>query len=211
MAVKSSFVNMVLCLSTVTLVCSALLAYVYTVTEEPVRQAAEARTQKAIAEVTPAFNSLEDAVTEDGTSYIIAKDNAGEAVAYVLNAASVGFGGKLSLMVGFLPDGTIYRTAVLSHSETPGLGAKCTDPAFAGQFEHFDTSSKVLSVRKDGGDVDAITASTITSRAYCKALQNAADAYRAIAATFVVEEPMDSLAAELSDESIEIEEGKDNE
>ncbi|MBQ0096460.1 MAG: RnfABCDGE type electron transport complex subunit G [Bacteroidales bacterium] len=211
MAVKSSFANMVLCLSTVTLVCGALLAYVYTVTEEPVRQAAEARTQKAIADVTPVFDSLEDAVTADGMPYIVAKNSAGEAVAYVLDASSVGFGGKISLKVGFLPDGTIFKTSVLSHSETPGLGAKCTDPAFAGQFERFDTSSKVLSVRKDGGDVDAITASTITSRAYCKALQNATDAYRAIAATFVVEEPLDSLAAELSDESIEIEEGKDNE
>ncbi len=211
MAVKSSFVNMVLCLSTVTLVCSALLAYVYTVTEEPVKRAAEARTQKAIAEVTPGFDSLEDAVTADGIPYIVAKNRAGEAIAYVLDASSVGFGGKISLKVGFLPDGTIFKTSVLSHSETPGLGAKCTDPAFALQFERFDTSSKVLSVRKDGGDVDAITASTITSRAYCKALQNATDAYRAIAATFVVEEPVDSLAVELSDESIETEEGKDNE
>lgn len=190
MAVKSSFANMVICLGAITFVCSALLAYVFTLTEEPIKAAAEARTQAAIAAVVPAFDSLEEATAGDGTSYIVAKDNDGETIAYVLNAASVGFGGKLSLMVGFLPDGTIYDTAVLSHSETPGLGAKCTDPAFAGQFKGFDTSSKLLSVRKDGGDVDAITASTITSRAYCKALQNATDTYRKI---------------------IETEEGKDNE
>ena len=69
-------------------------------------------------------------------------------------------------MVGVLPDGTIYNTKVLSHSETPGLGAKCTEPAFADQFKGFDPSVKKLSVKKDGGDIDAITAATITSRAY---------------------------------------------
>ncbi|MCQ2165959.1 MAG: RnfABCDGE type electron transport complex subunit G [Bacteroidales bacterium] len=211
MAVKSTFGNMVICLGAITLVCSALLACVYSVTQEPIAAASEARTQKAIAEVTPPFDSLEDACTSDGTPYIIAKDKDGNAVAYVLNASSVGFGGKLSLMVGFKPDGTIVKTSVLSHSETPGLGAKCTDPAFSGQFDGFDTNTGVLSVRKDGGDVDAITASTITSRAYCKALQNATDAYRAIAASLVVEEPQDSLAVEISEESIEIKEGKDNE
>lgn len=210
MAVKSSFINMVLCLGTITLVCSALLAYVFTLTEEPINAAAQARTQAAIAAVVPAFDTLEEASTQDGIPYMAAKDADGNTVAYVLNAASVGFGGKLILMVGFLPDGTINAVRVLSHSETPGLGAKCTDQAFSGQFEGFDTSSKVLSVRKDGGDVDAITASTITSRAYCAALRNATDAYRAIAASIVVE-PQDSLAVEISDLSTETEEGKDNE
>ena len=84
-------------------------------------------------------------------------------------------------MVGIEEDGTIHNTAVLSHSETPGLGAKCqTDEGFLGQFRGFDPQKKTLKVVKDGGDVDAITASTITSRAYTLAISNAVEVFKAI-------------------------------
>lgn len=74
-------------------------------------------------------------------------------------------------MVGVLPDGTVYNTSVLECNETPGLGAKCaTDEAFISQWKGFGGS---LSLKKDGGDIDAITASTITSRAYTLAVSNA--------------------------------------
>ena len=77
-------------------------------------------------------------------------------------------------MVGVLPDGTVYNTSVLECSETPGLGAKCQDAAsaFRKQFEGFP-ADKSLTEKKDGGDVDAITASTITSRAFTLAVSNA--------------------------------------
>ena len=72
---------------------------------------------------------------------------------------------------------------MLSQAETPGLGAKCTEEAFSGQFRGFDPAQKKLAVRKDGGDVDAITASTITSRAYANALGTAVKVFAAIAGT----------------------------
>ena len=79
------------------------------------------------------------------------------------------------MYVGFTPDGTIYDTSVVDCSnETPGLGAKCTEESFKGQFRGFNPSEKKLTVAKDGGDVDAITAATITSRAYTLAVANAA-------------------------------------
>ena len=84
-------------------------------------------------------------------------------------------------MVGITPDGKVYNTSVLSHTETPGLGAKCTsDEHFYTQFKGFDPSQKILTVKKDGGDVDAITASTITSRAYSLAVKNAVEAFKTI-------------------------------
>ena len=85
-----------------------------------------------------------------------------------------GFGGALSVMVGITEDGKVYNTSVISHSETPGLGAKCqSDEGFLGQFRGLDPASARLAVTKDGGDIDAITASTITSRAYTLAVANA--------------------------------------
>ncbi len=81
-------------------------------------------------------------------------------------------------MVGINDDGEIHNTTVLSHSETPGLGAKCTtDEHFMAQFRGFDPDENSLLVKKDGGDLDAITASTITSRAYAKAVANAVAVY----------------------------------
>mgnify|MGYP004661191661 FL=1 len=161
---------MVICLTLICIVCSALLAGVYALTEAPIKKAAADKLNSAISEVLPEFSSLseEKSIEFSGKtySYYEVADSAANVLGYAVKAAVGGFGGPVSLMVGVLPDGTIYNTKVLSHSETPGLGAKCTEPAFADQFKGFDPSVKKLSVKKDGGDIDAITAATITSRAY---------------------------------------------
>ena len=80
-------------------------------------------------------------------------------------------------------NGTIWNTKVLSQAETPGLGAKCVEPSFSDQFRNFDPAQKKLAVRKDGGDVDAITASTITSRAYASGVADAVKVFAAIVGT----------------------------
>jgi electron transport complex protein RnfG len=72
---------------------------------------------------------------------------------------------------------------VLSQAETPGLGAKCVDASFSDQFKGFNPYEKKLSVKKDGGDVDAITASTITSRAYADGLALASKVFETIGQT----------------------------
>ena len=97
--------------------------------------------------------------------------------------APVGFGGPIAIKVGFDVNGVIWNTKVLSQAETPGLGAKCVEPAFADQFRQFNPAEKKLAVKKDGGDVDAITASTITSRAYADGLALAVKVFDAIGKT----------------------------
>ena len=115
---------------------------------------------------------------EYGTIYI-AEDVMLKVVGYAVEAGTIGFGGPLTLMVGVTPDGVVYNTSVLSHSETPGLGAKCaTDERFLSQFRGLDPAAKTVAVKKDGGDLDAITASTITSRAYALAVSNAVEVFR---------------------------------
>jgi electron transport complex protein RnfG len=88
-----------------------------------------------------------------------------------------GFSGEFKLMVGFAPDGSITDIEVIRHSETPGLGDKMDrdKSGFHLQFMGKHPDSFKLAVEKDRGDVDAITASTITSRAYCDAVQRAFD------------------------------------
>ena len=170
MAAKSNLTNMVLVLGLTCLLCSAVLGGAYVLTKEPIAAAAAEKTNQAIAQVLPHFTDVE--YNAEGNYY---KATDGEnLVGYAIETTTVGFGGPLSLIVGVTPDGVVYNTSVLSHAETPGLGAKCTtDAKFMDQWRGFDPSIKKLSVKKDGGDVDAITASTITSRAYTLAVENA--------------------------------------
>ena len=188
MAVQSSFKNMSLCLLVICLVCSALLAGVYALTKEPIDAAAKAKNEAAIKEVLPeAAVAIEEARTVEfeGATYVynLAYDAQGNTVGCAIDVAPVGFGGPIVIKVGFNADGVIWNTKVLSQAETPGLGAKCVEPAFSSQFKGFDPSQKKLAVKKDGGDVDAITASTITSRAYADGLALAVKVFNAIAQT----------------------------
>ena len=170
MAAKSTLKNMVLCLFGVCLVCAAILGVVYSVTEEPIKEASRKALELSIGQVLPEGGQISGAQAADGFEYYESLVD-GSVAAYAVKSTSIGFGGPLTIMVGILPDGTVYNTSVLSHSETPGLGAKCaTDEKFISQWKGFNGN---LAVRKDGGDVDAITASTITSRAYTVAVAQA--------------------------------------
>ena len=175
MAAKSSLANMALVLTAVCLVCAAILGAVYVVTVEPIAAAAAAEAQASIAKVLPSGGEISEEHPSDAEGvdgYFVLSDGEGAVRAYAVKTTTGGFGGPITLMVGVLPDGTVYNTSVLSHSETPGLGAKCTEEnsRFREQWKGF---AGALAVKKDGGDVDAITASTITSRAYTKAVAQA--------------------------------------
>ena len=188
MAVKSSFKNMVICLFAICVVCSSLLAGVYALTKAPIDAAAKAKNEAAIMEVLPTSAvTIEEERTVDfeGASYAynLAYDEQGNTVGCAINVAPVGFGGPIAIKVGFDVNGVIWNTKVLSQAETPGLGAKCVEPSFSEQFKGFDPAAKKLAVKKDGGDVDAITASTITSRAYADGLARAVKVFQAIAQT----------------------------
>ena len=191
MAKKSSLLNMALVLTLVCLGASAAVAVVYAVTKEPIDLANQLKVNNAIKEVVPAFdNAPSDDVlnitTEDGVEgKVYVAKNGSETVGYAIESkTNIGFGGPFTIMVGMTPDGAVYNTSVISHTETPGLGAKITDheSPFIQQWigKNICDGSVKLLVKKDGGDIDAITASTITSRAYCNAMENAAKIFKSI-------------------------------
>ena len=179
---------MTLCLFVICLVCSALLAGVYALTADPIAAAAAAKNEAAIMEVLPdSAVKIEEVrtVEMDGQTYEynLAYDEQGNTVGCAINVAPVGFGGPIAIKVGFDINGNIWNTKVLSQAETPGLGAKCVEPSFSEQFKGFNPAEKKLAVKKDGGDVDAITASTITSRAYTDGLALAVKVFQTIGQT----------------------------
>ena len=141
--------GLVLSLTIISGVCAAVLAYVDSITKEPIKATAEKNREAAKAAVLCG----QEGYTAEGTC----KD---------------GYGGDITLMVGFKKDKkTVISYKVQAASETPGLGMKLKTPEFAGQFAGKDGSS--LKVRKDGGEIEAITSATITSRAVCRAIADA--------------------------------------
>ncbi len=166
---------MLLSLTAIALVAAAALAAVNAVTQEPIAQAQEAKVQAAIKAVLPAFDRLE-AKEIEGSVCNVAYDADGKMVGAAIEAQNDnGFGGPLKVMVGFDQEGHVYGYSILESHETPGLGAK------AGEWFQKDGKGSVidrtpadgLKVKKDGGDVDAISGSTITSRAFLGAVNEA--------------------------------------
>ena len=180
MAVKSNLLNMALVLTLTCLVCSAVLGGAYVLTKEPIAAAAAAKTDRAIAAVLPSFDETVRG-EKDGYVYYTAL-RGGEPVGYAVESSVSGFGGELKVLVGITEEGLIYNTDVLVNNETPGLGAKCAEPesVFRKQWQGFNPRERQLSVKKEGGDIDAITASTITSKAYTLAVENAVKLFDAL-------------------------------
>lgn len=183
---KSSFFNMVSTLFLVTAVAAFALGAVYNATKEPIAKAKKEKLEKAIKEVVPVFDN--DIANDKKAIMITEKDSVvfyyarkgDELVGTAVETYTKdGFSGKFRIMVGFLPDSSIFNTAVLEHKETPGLGDKMDvkKSKFPVQFKEKNPGAWTLKVKKDGGDVDAITAATISSRGFCDAVQRAYDNY----------------------------------
>lgn len=177
---ESTFKNMVLSLTLISVVAAACLGFVYELTKKPIELSNLNKKLNAIREVVPEFtNNPNDEMfrlpTGEGDSLeVYPAKNDGTIIGYAVNTyTNNGFSGNISLMAGFKPDGTIINISVLEQKETPGLGTKMTEPEFKDQFNNKNPADFELKVIKDGGTVDAITAATISSRAFCDAVSRA--------------------------------------
>jgi len=182
---ESTFFNMLITLFLVTFVASTALAFIYEITKGPIEMARLAKKLAAIDQVVTEYdnNPVDDMyfiASVDGTDSLElypARKN-GELIGVAIRSYSKnGYGGLIWIMVGIKPDGKIQDATVIEHKETPGLGTKMAEPLFKDQFKNLDPDQTALKVKKDGGDIDAITAATISSRAFCEAVQLALDSY----------------------------------
>ena len=187
---ESTLRNMVLSLTLISLGASAALGFVYEMTKEPIATALLNKKIEAIKQVVPEFtNNPNDEMfmlpTGEGDSLeVYPARNGDQVVGYAVKSyTNNGFSGYIGFMVGFTPDGAIYNINVLEHKETPGLGTKMVPegtpekPEFKDQFKGKNPAEFTLKVKKDGGPVDAITAATISSRAFCDGVQRAYNAF----------------------------------
>ena len=187
---ESSITNMVLVLVGVALITGGILAYVNHITEAPIKLQAEKTLADGIKAV---MGGVQLSVAENDTVkqtikgkeavFVIHKtvDSNKQDLGVAVESTTGGFGGDLKVLVGFDKDGNILGYTILQHAETPGLGAKA-DKWFQkdgkGSIIGKNPNKDNLTVKKDGGDIDAITASTITSRAFLLAVTQAYKAYK---------------------------------
>ena len=186
---ESSLLNMVLVLTLVAVIMGGVLAYVNHLTEGPITEQKEKALANGIKTVM-VCNDLVVANTNEVKQNIDGKEHTfiiyqvknaqGQDLGAAVQSTTMGFGGDLKVLVGFDPDGKILGYTLLEHAETPGLGAKADLWFQKGQKGDIigKDPKEPLTVSKDGGQVDAITASTITSRAFLKAVNQAYNAYK---------------------------------
>ena len=172
-------------LVTIAVIAAFAVGIIHQITLDPIQEAKDNQELAAIAEVVNEFdnNPFEE------KQIIVTKNKKHKLIMYparkegVLNSVAIksytntGFGGRIELMAGFNVDGSIKNFKIISAHETPGLGSKVDEPRFKKQLENFHPQKQILKVRQDGGEVDAVTAATISSRAVLRAINRAFDAF----------------------------------
>ena len=170
--------QLILSLTLISAVCAAVLAIVNNATKERIANLATLKANNAARAVLPAtvkaIEPVKDPADASLTAFIGYADDAKTQIAgyAVPGLTAKGYGGNIRLMVGLNPDRTVISYQVLAAAETPGLGSNLTTPAFIARFK--DQPAASVKVTKDGGKIEALTSATITSRAVCDAVADAA-------------------------------------
>ena len=182
---ESTLFNMILTLLVITVVAGISLGYINDLTKGPKEAARLAKKTRSLEAVLPDFSNdpidemelITAGATTDSLEFYPAYGNDIPVGAAVIGWSNRGYNGLVKVMVGFNPDGSINNAVVLEQKETPGLGTKIKDDPFISQLRGKDPANFKLMVKKDKGDVDALTGATISSRAFLEATQKAYEAY----------------------------------
>ena len=178
---KSTAFTMTCALVLVAVFSALILSSVYQLTKEPIQKAKNLRELEAIRDVVYgdfANNPSEErhqislAHGREKVDLFPARDENGKITSVAIKTYSKnGFGGKIEMMLGLTVDGTINKYKIIDQKETPGLGTKITESRFSDQFHGMNPGKQVFKVKQDGGEIDAVTAATISSRAVVDAIK----------------------------------------
>ena len=182
---ESTFLNMTITLFVITIVAGVSLGFINDITEQPIKDAKIAKKINALKLVMEEFNNnpveevkmiKSDKAKDSIEIYSGLMDDTPIGTA-VIGSSEKGYSGLVKIMIGFNPDESIKNIVVLEQKETPGLGTKMKGDKFIRQFRGKKPSEFNLKPTKDGGDIDALTGATITTRAFGEAAQMAYDVF----------------------------------
>ena len=181
--------RLIVVLTCICIASAIALAKIYDLTKGPIAHQKRLEVLRAIKAVLPSYDNEPDrdmvkvpmgvdkkGEEIQGVFYRGRKEGRLNGVAFKVNSPE-GYGGTIEVMVGLLPDGTVHGMEVLSHLETPGLGAKIREAKFKDRFKKRSLSNTKWAVKKDAGDIDGITGATISSRAVIKAIRGGLEFY----------------------------------
>ncbi|MGI6394944.1 MAG: RnfABCDGE type electron transport complex subunit G [bacterium] len=177
---ESTFLNMVLVLTIISVIAAAALGFTFTKTDSKIKEMQAQKKTSAIKKVVPHFDNNPDSEKYsvegiEGLEFYPAKKGGTLVGTAVETFSDNGYAGRIDVMIGFNDKLDIIDYVILNHNETPGLGARLSDNKFKSQFPGKNPKSFKLVVKKDGGEVDAITAATISSRAFLDAVNKAVE------------------------------------
>lgn len=183
---KDTFLNMTLSLMAITFVAGMSLGYVNELTVGPKAKAKLEKKVNALKLVLPEFDNspvmdvqlVKSFGVKDSIEIYPAFDKNSFVGAAIIGTTEKGFSGLIKIMVGFEANGNIINIEVLEQKETPGLGTKIKNDSFIEQFRGKNPETYTIKVKKDGGDIDALTGATITSRAFGEATQMAYEQFK---------------------------------
>ena len=162
------YLNLTLTLLIISAVVACLLGLTNYITEDKIAQINAEKTAASMQEVLPAesYTAVEYTGSE---ANVVAVHQAGDA-GFVVEVTPSGFGGAIDMVVGVSTDGTVTGVAIVDMAETSGLGANADKESYRSQYVGL---SGELAVNKDGGEIDALTGATITSRAVTEGVNTA--------------------------------------
>ncbi len=161
----NSMPRLIIVLFLISAVTALLLGLVDYITRDRIAEIKIQKTNSALSEVMPGgetFEQLDAAVSAKEVSCVYAAKSGGDTVGYVVEAVVSGSQGNIDMVVGIGLDGAVTGVAIIEMSETSNLGSKASDAEWRAQFVGVSTEQ---AVSKDGGEIDALTGATITSRA----------------------------------------------
>jgi electron transport complex protein RnfG len=165
------YLRLGLILLIITAIASGILAFINSFTQPMIEENRRRTEEEARREVMPQAVKFE--LAEDDFLFYIGRDEEDNIVGYTFIATEYGYSSDIQTMVGLNADKTINKIKIISQSETPGLGANCTDPEFQELFDGL--KKEEVAIDKDGGKIETITGATITSRAITNSIQKAID------------------------------------
>lgn len=173
---KKEFIRLSGMLFIITLVAAFVLAGVNAITKEKIAEAEKTSNIQAMKVLFPEadeFKEINDSINEGFKE--------GQSLGFCVNVSPKGYGGEIKLLVGIDNENKVTGIEVLSHSETPGLGAKSTGESFKSQFKGKETDLSVVKTQtKNSNEVQAITGATVTSRAIADGIREANDMIKEI-------------------------------
>lgn len=151
-------------LTLIVLISVVLLVVMNKITKPVIESQQESEIRNLLKEM---FPEMDDFEYRDEVYFIYQND---KNIGYAFLAIGKGYGGEISILVGVDSDFNVKQVIILSHTETPGLGARITEESFTSQFKGLSVGD--IALKKEGGKIDAITGATISSRAVVEAIRN---------------------------------------